>query len=83
MTSRDKFLFSAGADVTIKVWDISDIKNSKGCIHTLFGHRDDVRMQHFTSPHGKYNQLTCVEPLHVLFVLLLFMVYSYLSRLST
>ena len=45
MTSRGKFLFSAGADVTIKVWDISDIKNSKGCIQTLFGHKDDVSMK--------------------------------------
>ena len=42
MTSRGNLLFSAGADVTIKVWDISDIKNSKGCIQTLIGHTGDV-----------------------------------------
>eukprot|EP00794_Sanderia_malayensis_P000342 gene342-975_t len=42
LTARGNNLFSAGADYSIKVWDVSDIKNSKGCIQTLKGHRDDV-----------------------------------------
>ena len=53
MTSRGKFLFSAGADETIKVWDISDIKNSKGCVQTLMGHRDDVSIKpSYQNPWG-------------------------------
>ena len=59
MTSRGKFLFSAGADYTIKVWDISDIKNSRGCIQTLLGHRDDVSTTYLLTSIEHYGHESC------------------------
>ncbi|XP_065057671.1 E3 ubiquitin-protein ligase TRAF7-like [Rhopilema esculentum] len=44
LASRGNLLFSAGADLMIKVWDIHDIKNSKGCIQTMIGHRGDIHV---------------------------------------
>ena len=40
MATRKKKLFTAGADCTIKVWDLDSLQ--KGCIKTIQGHSKAV-----------------------------------------
>ena len=44
LVSRGPYVFSAGSDCSIKVWDIKDkdMRNSRGCVKTLSGHTADV-----------------------------------------
>ena len=44
LAAQGPYLYSAGADHLIKVWDIKDkdMKNSKGCVATLSSHTGDI-----------------------------------------
>lgn len=44
ISAQGPYIFSTGADHSIKVWDIKDkdMKNSRGCVATLNGHNGDI-----------------------------------------